>query len=40
MMSMSLAAEEAKAAAPVAAHSVKEAKLAQRVPSRGFAASQ
>ena len=40
MMSMQLEAEQAKAA-PVAAHSVKEAKLgAQRAPSRGFAAQQ
>jgi hypothetical protein len=38
MMSMQMAEEEAKAAAPVAAHSVKEAKLVQRAPSRGFAA--
>ena len=40
MMSMQMAAEEGKAAAPaVAAHSVKEAKLAaRRTPSRGFAA--
>jgi hypothetical protein len=40
MMSMQMAAEEAKAA-PVAVHSVAEAKLsARRTPSRGFAASQ
>ena len=42
MMSMQLAAEEeAKLAAPIAAHSIKEAKLsAQRAPARGFAAQQ